>query len=444
MRKKTASKKVIAFKLILIVLLGAILGVSCFFSAKIENVLGIGKKEETSYYSDKALIKADDMTIHYLDVGQGDCTFICLPDGTNMMIDASLSSKADHIIEYVKALGVSQIDYFILTHSDSDHCGGAKKVFDAFEIKNIYRPFEIAMDSEDGTVPFEEEKLGSYYNSHKDEVYSLVTTNVYRNFISAAYNETYTENGSEKQSMVTVSYDGLKIIPQNTDVSFTFEFFAPLIRSNISFDFAQTKTYGYPTKIYDKDNDGHKVSAGVTKNSCSGVMLLEYKENSFLFTGDATNLVEDDVRKSLTDAEKVRFSHVDVFQAGHHGAETSNTEEFLNLIQPTYVVVSCGLNNKYNHPSEAFVQRLDKLDHSVSDYPLRTDKMGDIVFGYSADKHLIYYASQAGTGRTITIYWWEIALGIFVVATIVIISVKFTKNVPATAKRVVNKVKKYK
>ena len=248
----------------------------------------------------------------------------------------------------------------------------------------------------------------------------------------------------EKQAKVTVSYDGLKIIANNTDVNFTFEFFAPLIRSTTAFDYESTQTYGYPTKIYDEDREGHKVASGVTKNSCSGVMLLEYKENSFLFTGDATNLVEDDVRDSLTASERARFEKVNVFQAGHHGAETSNSEEFLNLIQPTYVVVSCGLNNKYKHPSEAFVQRLENLSHDVNDYLLRTDKMGDIVFGYSEDGSLLYYASQAGSGNAITVYWWEIALGIFVVVTVVIISVKFTKNVHATTKRVVNKVKKYK
>ena len=444
MRKRILNKKVIAFKLILIIVIGAILGVSCLFSAKIENALGIGCKETTTYHIENKEEIVDDLTIHYLDVGQGDCTFICFPDGSNMMIDASLSSKANHIIDYVKALGVTQIDYFILTHSDNDHCGGAAKVFDAFEIKNIYRPFEIAMSANDDTVPYKDEKLGSYYTSHKNEKYSLVTTEVYRKFITAAYNETYTENGSVKQSKVTVSYDGIKIIINSGEEYLTFEFFAPLTRSTTAFDYAETRTHGYPTEIYDKDKDGNKVSSGYLKNSCSGVMLLEYKEKSFLFTGDATETVEDAVIKSLSAAEKERFENVSVFQAGHHGAETSNSEELLNLIKPTYVVVSCGLNNKYKHPSEAFLQRLETLPHDANDYLIRTDVVGDIVFGFSADNTLVYYAIKAGSGSSIIVYWWEIALSIFVISSIVIISVKFTKNIPATAKRVVNKVKKYK
>ena len=186
MKKRTISKKVVAIKLLLIVLIGTLLGVSCFFSPAIENALGIGVAPQGSSYADITKIKQDDLVIHYLSVGQGDCTFICLPDGTNMMIDASLSSKADYIIDYVKDLGVTQIDYFILTHSDSDHSGGAKKVFDAFKIKNVYRPFEIAMDSKNKTVSYKDDLLGSYYTSHTSGKYSLVTTNVYRDFITAA------------------------------------------------------------------------------------------------------------------------------------------------------------------------------------------------------------------------------------------------------------------
>ena len=437
MKKRTISKKVVAIKLLLIVLIGTLLGVSCFFSSAIENALGIGVAPQGSSYADITKIKQDDLVIHYLSVGQGDCTFICLPDGTNMMIDASLSSKADDIIDYVKDLGVTQIDYFILTHSDSDHSGGAKKVFDAFEIKNVYRPFEIAMDKNDDSAPYADEKLASYYTGHLSEKYSLVTTNVYRNFISSAYSETYTENGVEKQATVTVSYDGLKILTSRTGIDFKFEFFAPLVRSETAFDFEETETYGYPTKIYDG-------ASSVVKNSCSGVMLLEYKEKSFLFTGDATNLVEADVIDSLTDAEKERFKNVDVFQAGHHGAETSNSEEFLNLIKPTYIVVSCGLDNKYKHPSEEFLKRVEKLPHLVNDYLVRTDTMGNIVFGFSDENKLVYYAAPVGSGKTIVIFWWEIALGIFVVATVVIISTKFTKNIGATAKRAVKNAKKYK
>ena len=444
-KQKTISKKVFALKLILIVLIGLILGSSCFFSAKIESALGIGSGVKSTYYADKSKVVVDDLTIHYLDVGQGDCTFIVLPDKTTIMIDASLSSKADRIIEYVRDLGFSQIDHFILTHSDKDHCGGAKKIFDAFEIKNIYRPFEIAMEKGENSVPYANEPLGSFYINHSSEKFSLVSTDVYRNFIDAIYSETYTDDGGvELQSRVTVSHDELLIPANHTNVNFSFEFFAPLIRSNIEFDYSETHTYGYPTEIYDKDKDGHKLKDGEIKNSCSGVMLMEYKNKSFLFTGDATETVEDKVIKSLSNLEKERFKNIDVFQAGHHGAATSNSEDFLELIKPTYVVVSCGLNNKYDHPSQAFLERLANLPHSVNDYLLRTDIIGNIVFGFTDDDGLVYYATQAGEGIMKNVYWWEVALSLFVVSTVIIISIKFTKNVPETVKKVANKVKKYK
>lgn len=139
--KNQFNKKVFLGKFILIILLGVICGVSCLFSSQIETALGIGDKS-ASFSAKEDIV--DGLKVHYLDVGQGDCTFIEFPDDTTMMIDASIASYSEHIIKYVQDLGVSKIDYFVLTHSDNDHVGGAKAVFDAFEIVNVYRPFQIA------------------------------------------------------------------------------------------------------------------------------------------------------------------------------------------------------------------------------------------------------------------------------------------------------------
>ena len=155
--KKEFNKKVFLTKFILIVVLGIIMGVSCLFSSQIETALGIGNKSASMSAKEEIV---DGLKVHYLDVGQGDCTFIQFPDNTTMMIDASIASYSSHIIEYVQDLGVSQIDYFVLTHSDNDHVGGAKAVFDAFEIVNVYRPFQIAV-----------KKVGNETNAIDEDTY---------------------------------------------------------------------------------------------------------------------------------------------------------------------------------------------------------------------------------------------------------------------------------
>lgn len=422
--KKNFNKRVIIGKLILIVIIGALLGVSCIFSSQIENLLHIGNNI-TNYASYK-VISQDDLMVHYLDVGQADCTFIEFPDGKNMMIDAGIASSSDHIIEYVQKLGVSTIDYFILTHSDNDHIGGAKDILDTFEIKNIYRPFQIASNATN-------EMLMSYYETYKDALsFNIIDTKVYANTIDAIYAETYVDNGTTYQASVTVTYDGLKIF--NEESGYNFEFFAPLIRTGApGFNYLQTRTYGYPTKYYGN-------GTAQSKNDASPVMLLEYKEKSFIFTGDAGSTVEKETIDSLLAEEKERFTNVDVMQAGHHGSKTSNSQYFLDVVLPEYFVVSCGKNNKFGHPDQEVIERVNSLSHNVSDYLLITYEVGDITFGFDENDMLVYYAQNSGSG--IVIKYYQIAICIFVLATIIIISVKVTGNKKATAKRAIRQTKK--
>lgn len=78
--------------------------------------------------------------LHYLDVGQGDSTFIELPNEKTMLIDAGQSSKGVTVSSYITDLGYSKIDYVIGTHPHADHIGGLAYIIDNFEIENIFLP----------------------------------------------------------------------------------------------------------------------------------------------------------------------------------------------------------------------------------------------------------------------------------------------------------------
>ena len=149
--------------------------------------------------------------VHYIDVGQGDSIFLELPDGKTMLIDAGPRSAEDAVVDYIKGLNYSVIDYVVLTHSDEDHSGGMAKVFENFEIKNIYRPFVLA--SNDDILTDGDDLEGLYDSS---EIH-IVTTNVYATFILKAYSETY-DNGS-KNAKVYVNYDGLTILSSSSENS---------------------------------------------------------------------------------------------------------------------------------------------------------------------------------------------------------------------------------
>ena len=109
-------------------------------------------------------------------------------------------------------------------------------------------------------------------------------------------------------------------------------------------------------------------------NDTSIVLKLTYGKNSFLFTGDASSKVE---KRILNDDIKA-----DVLKLGHHGSSYSTTNEFLDKVNPTYGIISCGKNNIYKHPSNTTLDKLSKRNIKV----YRTDESGSIIVNSDGNK----------------------------------------------------------
>ena len=83
-----------------------------------------------------ALEQQPKLTVHLIDVGQGDS--ILLQAGESVvLIDAAEKSKAGAITDYLKKQNITKIDLFISTHPHADHIGGAVEVLKNFEVKRI-------------------------------------------------------------------------------------------------------------------------------------------------------------------------------------------------------------------------------------------------------------------------------------------------------------------
>lgn len=79
------------------------------------------------------------LAVHYIDVGQGD-SILAESDGHYMLIDAGENDQAGTVISYLKAQGVTKLDYVIGTHPHSDHIGGLDKVIDTFPVDKVILP----------------------------------------------------------------------------------------------------------------------------------------------------------------------------------------------------------------------------------------------------------------------------------------------------------------
>lgn len=105
-------------------------------------------------------------------------------------------------------------------------------------------------------------------------------------------------------------------------------------------------------------------------NNYSAVVKVQYGDTSFLLTGDAEELSEQEMISSGANLK------ADVLKVGHHGSNTSTTPSFLKAVSPKYAAISCGESNQYGHPHQV---TLDKLSNAGVQ-TFRTDTQGTVVF----------------------------------------------------------------
>ena len=280
-----------------------------------------------------------ELRIHFLDIGQGDSIFIELPDDTTMLIDSGNgrnngeTTESKYIVDYISSLGVSTIDYLVVTHADTDHSGNMTEVLKEFEVEKAYVP--------------------------DLDITSSRVSQTYKRFYNALLVETY-GNGNSCQIEISSEFDVIE--SEKEDTEFCILFLAP-------------KEYYYEDALDEP-------------NFVSSIMLLEYMSKRVLFTGDAIKegeqiLVRDylagmyssGMTSSSGKVYGVNLENIDILKVGHHGSNTSSCQEFLDLLKPKYSIISCGVDNSYDHPHDEVMQRLVDIN-SVC---YRTDILGTIV-----------------------------------------------------------------
>lgn len=143
-KKSSGGKKILS--LILIVLL-AIVGY--FYESNYNpeteknvdwsTVTTVTPTETPVTYSEVPKIDSKKLQIYFLDVGQADSIFIT-NNGENMLIDAGNNEDGKLVVDFLKSMNITKIDYLIGTHPHEDHIGGLDDVINEMDIGKIFMP----------------------------------------------------------------------------------------------------------------------------------------------------------------------------------------------------------------------------------------------------------------------------------------------------------------
>lgn len=245
----------------------------------------------TGFYFYSQLFKLPDGRLHvrFLDVGQGDATFITTPKGSRILVDGGPNDKVLNLINQFTYPSDKKIDLLFLTHPDADHVSGLVSVLKSFEVKNII--FE----------PFPKE------------------SRIYREFLSAV--------AEEKEGGARVTDPGLGDVITIGDLA---------LKVIWSKD-AQERVLGAGTNTSE--------TSGLNTNDASLVLKVSYGGFDVMLTGDESNNEARAMMSVSPDLEAL-----DVYKAAHHGSKNGFSEALLKMLKPELAVISVGKNNSYGHP----------------------------------------------------------------------------------------------
>ena len=358
--------KVLLIKTIVFLGICTIVLSSLFFSKYIEKYLN-----NLNFKFNNEIANAS-LRVHFLDVGQGDCTFIELPNGENIMIDTGPVSSIKNVVRYLKVLGVEEkhsIDYLILTHTDSDHIGNAKEVISKYNVKNIFIPKVYSN--------YEVKNNLDYYD------YNIVDTYLWNQTVESIYKNIEINN---------INYSFKDVVIESEEFNFSLIFYTPL------------------------DNNFSD------SNDYSPVIILNSNDVKYMFVGDISSKTEKNFLDYYSELVSLNYFDVDVLKISHHGSKNSTTEDFLMAVKPEVAIISCGKSNSYNHPNNDTINRLANVNCKI----YRTDITSSIVC-VENDRSLYV---QTNYQKFLPLYfeWWTVVLTIIIICFYVIFFVKFEFN----------------
>ncbi|MDD5557984.1 MAG: helix-hairpin-helix domain-containing protein [bacterium] len=238
------------------------------------------------------------VTVHFLDVDQGDATLIVTAAGKTALIDGGMGGSGYKtkdkgktvILPLLKEKGITRLDYMVMTHPDFDHIGGLVYILENTR-KGSEQPLEIVEFLDPG---------------HPG------TTYLYQELLEA--------------------------VKARPEIKYR------LVKSGDALDLGagvKADVVG-PKDLFDDPNNS------------SIVIRLAVGDVSMLLTGDAAFKAE----KAMLEEHGGGLRST-ILKAGHHGSGHSSGEEFLATVKPEVIIISAGPRNKFLLPDAQALKRLE-------------------------------------------------------------------------------------
>lgn len=246
--------------------------------------------------------------IHFINVGQGDCTLIECPNGTKILVDCGSTSGGNplrvrsYLLSELDA-DEPQIDVLVITHPDADHYNMLPQVLEGIAVGLVMT-------------------VGGPKEHDRNDV------------------DEWLEDQENVVIVGTAEYD-----PAD-EPSDRF------IAGDVAIHIMAANTMGDPSPT----------------NTRSIVLGITYEDFDCMLTGDATFATEDRILERY-EADWLQF---EVLKIGHHGSSTTSTSQtWADAIQRQVAIASCSFSNSYGHPRQSVFARLEPHTIAAEAHPVR-------------------------------------------------------------------------
>jgi len=254
------------------------------------------------------------LQLHFIDVGQGDAELLVSPGGKTVLVDGGLPGRDKVVNPYLAKHGVTNLDYYIVSHYHNDHIGSITKLLTQPVVSHLQAAFDR------GDTP----------------------TN------TDSFSKTFAKN-------YRAAVNGRRVTAQRTG-------------SSPGHGFKLDAGSNQPVEIefIAVNGNGQVTKTEINENDLSVAFVVRFGKFSAVLGGDLSGSNGSEYTDIETSLAAGFPKPASVYKVHHHGSRYSSNTNWLRAINPIVGIICCGTRNTYLLPADEALKRL--ADFKVDTY----------------------------------------------------------------------------